>query len=122
MLRVPPEVTVEPVSHVQELFSDHQLERPRPRLIDAWQVDQNEMIARRGRKLISAADRAPYPAAQPALEDASAGRDAETFRWQPEERDVSFQKFACFLMVDQPSHSDLPGDGSILGRIDLGAW
>jgi hypothetical protein len=109
MLRVPSEVAIEPVSHVQELFCDDHFERPRPRLIDAGQVDQNEMIA--GRKRISPANRASHPAAQPACEDATLGGDAETVRWQREERDVSFQKFARFLVIDEPSHNKLQGDG-----------
>ena len=70
-----------------------------------------EMIAGRGRKRISAADRAPQPATQPAFEDATLGGDAEPVRWQFEERDVSFQKIARFLVVDQPTHDDLQGDG-----------
>jgi len=111
VFRVPAEVAIEPVSHVQELLSDYHLERPRPGLIDARQVDQNEMIAGRGRKRIGAADRAPQAAAQPAFEDATLGGDAETVRWQREERYVSFQKFARFLVVDQPSHNELQGDG-----------
>jgi hypothetical protein len=111
VLRVPAEVAIEPVSHVQELLSDHYLKRPRPRLIDARQIDQNQMIAGSGRKRISAADRAPQPTAQPAFEHATLGGDPETIRWQHKQRDVSFQKLARFLMVDQPSHSDLQGDG-----------
>ncbi len=111
VLRVPAEVAIEPVSHVQEFLSDYHLERPRPRLIDAQQVDQDEMIPRRGRKRIGAADRAPQPATQPTLEDATFGGDAEAVRWQPEEPDVSFQKVARFLVVDQPSHNELQSDG-----------
>jgi hypothetical protein len=63
MLRVPSEVAIEPVSHVQELFCDDHFERPRPRLIDARQVDQNEMIAGGGRKRVSTANRPSYSAA-----------------------------------------------------------
>jgi hypothetical protein len=100
VLRVPAEVAIEAVSHMQELLSDHHLERSRPGLVDARQVDQDEMIARRGRKRVRAADRTPQTAAQPAFEDATLGGDAETVRWQTEERDVSFQKFARFLVVD----------------------
>jgi hypothetical protein len=111
MLRMPSEVAIEPVSHVQELFCDDHFERPRPRLIDARQVDQNEMLTGRGRKRISAANRAQHRAAQPALEDATLGGDTETVRWQREERDVSFQKFARFLVIDEPSHNKLQGDG-----------
>jgi hypothetical protein len=111
VLGVPAEVAIEPVSHVQELFSDYHLERARQRLIDARQVDQDEMIPGRWRKRISAADGAPQPAAQPAFKDATLGGDAETVRRQPEERDVTFQKFARFLVVDQPSHNDLQGGG-----------
>jgi hypothetical protein len=111
VLRVPAEVAVEAVSHMQELLGDHHLERPWSCLIDAWQVDQNEMVARHGRKRISATDRASQPAAQPAFEDAVIGGGAEMIRWQTEERDVSFQKFARFLVVDQPSHDDPQGDG-----------
>jgi hypothetical protein len=111
MLRVPAEVAIEAVSHVHELLSDDHFERPRPRLIDARQIDQNEMFAGRGCKCISAADRAPQPAAEPAFEHATLGGDPQTVRWQPEQRDVSFHKFARFLVVDQPSHSDLQGDG-----------
>jgi hypothetical protein len=109
MLRVPSEVAIEPVSHVQELFCDDHFERPRPRPIDARQVDQNEMIA--GRKRISPANRASHPAAQPACEDATLGGDVETVRWQREERDVLFQKFARFLVIDEPSHNELQRDG-----------
>jgi hypothetical protein len=56
VLRVPAEVAIEAVSHMQELLSDHYLERSRPRLVDARQVDQDEMIAGRRRKRIRAAD------------------------------------------------------------------
>jgi hypothetical protein len=111
VLRVPAEVAVEAVSHMQELLGNHHLERPWSWLIDSWQVDQNEMIARPRRKCISAADRASQSAAQPAFEDATIGGGAEMVSWQTEERDVSFQKFARFLVVDQPSHNDLLGDG-----------
>ena len=69
------------------------------------------MIADGGRKRISAADRAPQPATQPAFEDATIGGDAEPISWQFEERDVSFQKIARFLVVDQPAHDDLQDDG-----------
>jgi hypothetical protein len=69
------------------------------------------MIADCGPKCISAADRAPQPATQPAFEDATIGGDAELISWQLEERDVSFQKIARFLVVDQPAHDDLQDDG-----------
>jgi hypothetical protein len=111
MLRVPPEIAVEPVSHMQELLGDDDFERPRPRLIDARQIDQDEMIAGRGRESISAANRAPEAATQPAFEDATLGSDAEAVRWQCEERNVSFQKLARFLVVDQPIHDHIRGDG-----------
>ena len=111
VLRVPAEVAIEPVSHVQQLLSDYDFERPRSRLIDARHVDQNEMIAGRRRKRVGAADRAPQPPAQPAFEDATLGSDAESVRWQHEERDVSFEIFARFLVVNQPSHYELHDDG-----------
>jgi hypothetical protein len=111
VLRVPAEVAIEPVSHMQQLLSDYDFERPRSRLIDARQVDQNEMIARRRRKGVGTADRAPQPPAQPAFEDATLGSDAESVRWQHEERDVSFEQFARFHVVNQPSHNELHGDG-----------
>ena len=65
------------------------------------------MIAECGPKCISAADRAPQPATQPAFEDATIGGDAELISWQLEERGVSFQKIARFLVVDEPAHDDL---------------
>ena len=127
VLCVPAEVAIEPVSHVQEFLCDHHLQRSPSRLVDARQVDQNEMIAGRGRKRISAANRASQSPAQPSFEDATLGRDAETIRWQPEKRDVSFQKLARFLMVDQPFHSDLPGGGlsprrRVEHRVRRGVW
>jgi hypothetical protein len=91
MLRVPAEVTVESVSHVQELLCDHDFERARLRVIDARQVDQDQMIAGCWRKRVGATDRAPQSSTQPAFEDAMLGRDAETVSWQIEERGVSFE-------------------------------
>jgi hypothetical protein len=91
MLRVPAEVAVEPVAHVHELLSDHDLERARLRVIDARQVDQDQIIAGCGRKRVGATDRAAQPATQPAFEDATLGSDAETVSWQIEERGVSFE-------------------------------
>ena len=114
VLRVPAEVAVEPVSHVQELLSDHHFERPRLRAIDARQVDQDEMFTGCRRKRIGAADRAPQPASQPTFEDSALGGDAEAVCWQPEERDVSFEMPARFLVVDQPAHDgDLQGDENL---------
>ena len=40
VLRVPPEVAIEPVSHMQELLGDHHLERMRLGAVDPWQVDR----------------------------------------------------------------------------------
>jgi hypothetical protein len=116
VLRVPPEIAVEPVSHMQEFLGDDDFERPRPRLIDARQIDQDEMIAGRGRERISAANRAPQSATQPAFEDAALGSNPEAVGWQCEERDVSFQKLVCFLVVDQPIHNHIRGDGSSAPR------
>jgi hypothetical protein len=45
MLRVPPEIAIEPVSHVQEFLGDYHLQRTRLRSIDPRQIDQDEMIA-----------------------------------------------------------------------------
>ena len=69
------------------------------------------MIAECRPKSICAADRAPQPATQPAFEEAALGGDAETISWQLKERDVSFQKIARFLVVDEPAHDDLQDDG-----------
>jgi hypothetical protein len=56
MLRVPAEVAVEPVSHVQQLLGHYHLERPRLGAIDARQVDQDEMFTRCRHKRIGATD------------------------------------------------------------------
>ena len=112
MLRVPAEVAVEPVAHVQELLGNYHLERPWLRAIDARQVDQDEMMARCGGKRIGATDRAPHAPSQPAFEDTALGSDPKAVSWQIEERDVSFEKPARFLVIDQPVHDDsLQGDG-----------
>jgi hypothetical protein len=111
VLRMAAMVAIKLVSHVQELLGDHHFQRLRSWPIDARQIDQNQMIADGGPKCISAADRAPQPATQPAFEDATIGGDAELISWQLEERDVSYQKIARFLVVDQPAHDDLQDDG-----------
>ena len=81
--------------------------------VDPRQVDQNEMLARCQRKRVGAADRAPHAASQPALEHSALGGHAELVSWQVEKRDVSFEKPARFLMIDQPSHDgDLQDDKS----------
>ena len=104
-------VAVEPISHVQELLGDYHLEGPRPRPVDARQVDQDEMIRSSGCKRICAADRASQSATEPTFEDAALGGDAKPVSWQFEERDVSLQKIARLFVVDHPIHGDLQSDG-----------
>ncbi len=45
---------------------------------------------------------------------AAVGGNAEAVCWQFEERDVSFEKLARFLVIDQPGH-----DGDLQGRENL---
>jgi len=110
VLRVSPVVSIEPISHVHEFLRDDHLERPRPRLIDPRQVDQDEMISGCRCKRIRAADGALQPATQPALENPTLGGDAKPVRWQFQEHDVSFQESAGFLVADCPTHDGLQGN------------
>jgi hypothetical protein len=100
MLCVPAEVSVEPVSHVQELLGDDHFERLRLRAIDAGQVDQDEMFIGCRRKRIGAANRTPQPSSQPNFEDSALGGDPEAICWQREESNVSFEMPARFLVID----------------------
>jgi 3-deoxy-D-arabino-heptulosonate 7-phosphate (DAHP) synthase class II len=56
VFRVPSEVAIQPVSHVNELLDDNNFERARAGLINARKIDQNEMIPGPRRECIGASD------------------------------------------------------------------
>jgi hypothetical protein len=83
-------------------------------VIDARQIDQDEMFTRWRHKRIGAAYRAAHPSSQPAFELPTLGCDAEMVCRQLKSRDVSLEKRARFLMIDQPAH-----DGDLQERHSL---
>jgi hypothetical protein len=104
VLRVPADIAIEPISHMQELLGNNHLERPRLRAIDAREIDQDQMFTGCRHERICATDRCPQSSSQPTFEDPPLGGDAKAVRWQREEPDVSFEKISRFLVVDQPTH------------------
>jgi hypothetical protein len=121
VLRVPAQIAVEPVPHVQEFLGDDDFERARSRLIDARQVDQDEMFTRCSDKRIGATNRASHPSSQPAFEFTTFGCDAEAVCRQVETRNVSLEQTARFLVVDQPVHDgDLHGAARLPGEPGTG--
>lgn len=45
MLGMTPEIAVEPIAHVHQLFDDDNLQRLRPRPIDPRQIDEDIVLA-----------------------------------------------------------------------------
>jgi len=112
VLGVAPEISIEPVAHVQEFLGHHHFQRARSRAVDAQQVDQNEILVCGGRKSVRSPHRTPYATSQPAFEFPPVGCDAETVCRQIELRGVSFENPPRFLVFDQPAH-----DGDLHGRV-----
>lgn len=105
---VPPEVAVQPVSHMDQLLGDDHFKGSWMTEIDARHVDQDEMLVGLGRERVGSANRRPHPPAKPTLENRALRRDAEPFHRKIEQHDVPFEEFARFRVIDSVvQHADL---------------
>jgi hypothetical protein len=70
---VPPSIAVQPVSHVNELFRDNQLDGPRMVRIQTFQLHQDGMSPQTRQIDIRSSDARFYPSSQPAFELSAVG-------------------------------------------------
>ena len=86
-----PAITVDPVAHMQQLFTNHDLQRLRLGQIDPPEIDENQVLAAAGVPDIRAANRSSDFAADPFVVGLAIGGDPEMFGRELESGNVRFE-------------------------------
>lgn len=94
MVGVAPGVAVQPVTHVNQLFGDDELHRPRLILIDSFEVDQHGVIAGPAQEAVGTAKRRRHSAADPPPIRSAAGCHPKMIDGQLEQHTVVIDEFA----------------------------
>jgi len=99
MLGVPPQVTFQPVLHVDQLLGDDDFDRPRAGPVDSRQVNEHQMLALTRRVRVCSADRTGNTAPEPTFECPAVRGDAEITGRQLKERNVLGDQLLGFRIV-----------------------
>jgi hypothetical protein len=102
MLRVPPQVAIQVISHVNKLFRHHDLDSAWFGAVDPGQVDEDQVPASAGIKRVGSANRCPDPTTKPLLERGSLSRDPEIVTAKIQEAQVSLQVCISFCIANIP--------------------
>jgi hypothetical protein len=104
MLRMPSQVSVQPIPHVNQFFDNYDFERFRLRLVDSRKIDQNHMRVALRQEGVGPTYRRSHATPDPSLEDRAVSRHTETVRREREQGDVALQEYAGFRVIDPTVH------------------
>lgn len=106
VFRMPPAVAIDSMPHMEQFFTDHDLERFGLGQIDATQIDENEMLAPARVKHIGAPDRSADPPADPCVIRLPIVGNPEIVGGKLKPVDKALQEWQYAVVVESEEHEE----------------